>query len=166
MKNIVLGILLQFSFYGNSQQPASQYSEVLLQHQKFEGKKILDSYLKKHKKKNDFYKNAPCQFYLKCTFYLNEKGYVDSISAFNYGQYVSEPKFTFFNEIAREIETQSKNYRFYNQVVSENDTTNVDSFSLFLNYECGKGWIINEYPHEFKRLKKLYKDISLNYRKE
>jgi hypothetical protein len=166
MKNMVLVFLLQFSFYGISQQPPIEYFEVLFQHQKFEGKKILDSFLKKHEKKKDAYKNAPCQFNLRCTFYLNEKGYIDSISAFKYGQYVSEPKVTFFDEIESEIKTQSKNYRFNNQVVYENDTTNMESFSLFIDYECERGWIINEYPYEYKRLKKFYKNISLNYRKE
>lgn len=137
------------------------YPEVCFQHQNFEGEKILKSFLKRHQK-NEAYKNAPCQSHLRCTFYLNVEGYVDSISAFNYGQYVSEPKVTFFNEIEHEIASQIKNYRFRNQVVYENDTTNMESFTLFLNYECGKSWKINESPLNIKNSGSMIKPQRLN----
>jgi len=163
LKNIALVLFVLNSFTSISQQPPKEYLEVCFQHQKFQGERILNTFLKKHKKK-DSYKSAPCQFLLQCTFYLNDNGYVDSISKFKHSQYVQEPSVPFFDEIQREIEFQSKNYRFYNQIVYKNDTLNEESFTLFLDYECGRGWIINKYPSEFKKLKKLNRGISYQYK--
>ena len=144
--------------------PPPQYIEVRFQHQNFEGKKKLNTFLKRHKKK-DAYKNAPCQFQLRCTFYLSEKGYVDSISPYKRVKYVSDP-IPFWDEIEDEIESQSKSYRFYNQVVYKDSVVNMKSFLMILDYECGKGWTINKFPEEYKKCRKFNKVISLKHRKE
>lgn len=166
MKNIVLILLLNTSFILTAQKPTEMFVEESFHYQKFAGIKTLKSYLKKHKK-NKKYRNAPCQLYMKCAFYLNEEGYVDSVSAFKNGQYDSTLTVSFFDEIELEIKSQCKKYRFYNQVILENDTTNMTSFLLLLDYECGKkGWTINERLSEYKKLRKYYKNIVLKFIKE
>ncbi len=145
-------------------EPTPEYLEVRFQHQDFEGKKSLSSFLKKHKK-NDAYKSAPCQFQLRCTFYLNENGHVDSISSFKRVKYVTEP-IPFWNELEDEIKSQSKSYRFYNQVAYKDSVVNMDSFLMILDFDCDEGWVINKFPEEYKEYRKFNKDVILNYRKD
>jgi hypothetical protein len=162
--NLQLGFVIILFFSVGLQSNKATVSKELLNeyfyNQNFIGKKELGKLLKSVKNPNNHV--SVCQFKILSRIYIDSCGLFDSISNSRIVKYVPDSVMK-VDEIIRKVAKLCTEFKFKNRILYNNDTIYMKTFYLILDYDCYKGWSINTPSPEYLNMKKMLRNVRLEY---